>query len=1076
MTTAHQPEEPGRAPAGSGSAQSDSVSTPALTSTAFVGRGRELELLSVMLDEARAGAGRLVIVSGEAGVGKTRLCEELTTTARERGCRVAWAACWDAGRVPPFWPWRQLLDQLGGGEEFGAIDEQASDVARARLVATVIDVIRAAAQTSPRLLVLDDVHWADTGTIQLLREVAPVLRSMAALIVATSREGVAGPPAVPQELVRHGRTLTLDGLSADELGDLAEALTGSCPRPETRLALHRTTSGNALFAVELVRRLSRDGDLDSWRPGERTPLPPTVRAVLEDRLTELTPECRALLRTAAVIGADVPLDLLATVAGRSPDELLAGLDQASRSGVIAAPGADRLRFAHPLLRSVLRDEVGMASRVDLHARIAEALEKSGGRHHDLDLAALSYHYLSAAPRGTAGKAAHYAELAARSAMAALGYEDASELFDRALAANQLDPSGSDRVSILLGAGEARAAAGQIAESRTAFLAAAGAARSQGRGLDLAAAALGLGGTGFEVALFDDEQIALLEEALAAVTEGQAGLRSRLCARLSVALSLRGDQERRAALSAEAVRLAEQAGEPSVLAHALAARCDVNAGPWHLAERASDAATIVRIAQQRHDHGSELLGRRLRLVAALEAGDLTTVEAELNGFERRAERLAQPRHLWYAQLWRASLATMRGRLDEGEASAVRAEQLGQAAGSPNAPILVFTHRWLSLVEAGERERALAYADSAAPPGTWTEWGPQMVPFFAQRAWIAGRDDQARAILDGSVPTLRDLDRDSEWLTTLAHAADVCFQLGGHRLAAWLYETMQPFAGMWAVDGIAAHSVGCVHRHLGMLAAVLGQTDAADPHFAAALAAHRGAGADLLVARTLLDRGVALAEARTLDAARAAYAALGVTRRVEEIDARAGRTGAVVSSRAADAEKNRFRRVGDTWDLRFRGRHCTARDTKGIRDLARLLAQPGREMPALDLAAPFGHPPGGDLGDILDAQARSAYRTRLAELQVELDESEAAGDGERSARAAAERDLLIEQLAGAYGLGGRGRRTGDAPERARTAVTARIREAIRKIEALHPELGRHLARSVRTGTMCCYDPDQSIAWDL
>jgi hypothetical protein len=176
----------------------------------------------------------------------------------------------------------------------------------------------------------------------------------------------------------------------------------------------------------------------------------------------------------------------------------------------------------------------------------------------------------------------------------------------------------------------------------------------------------------------------------------------------------------------------------------------------------------------------------------------------------------------------------------------------------------------------------------------------------------------------------------------------------------------------------------------------------------------------------------------------------------------------------------------------------RDSKGLRDLHALLARPGIAVAALDLAtspastppastgpgghragAPAGpdvlHPP-SDTGEVIDAQARAAYRQRLRELDEAAAEADAAADIERSARIAAERDALVEALTGAYGLGGRVRRSGSAAERARTAVTARIRDSIRRIGDAHPELGRHLARSVRTGTFCIYEPDQPVRWSL
>jgi len=120
--------------------------------------------------------------------------------------------------------------------------------------------------------------------------------------------------------------------------------------------------------------------------------------------------------------------------------------------------------------------------------------------------------------------------------------------------------------------------------------------------------------------------------------------------------------------------------------------------------------------------------------------------------------------------------------------------------------------------------------------------------------------------------------------------------------------------------------------------------------------------------------------------------------------------------------------------------------------------------------------GDLGEVIDATARSAYRRRLVELDEDAREADAVGDPERGEAIAAEREALIAQLSAAYGLGGRIRRTGHPAERARTAVTARIKDAVRRIDAAHPDLGRHLARSVRTGTFCSYEPEQPVSWQL
>ena len=164
----------------------------------------------------------------------------------------------------------------------------------------------------------------------------------------------------------------------------------------------------------------------------------------------------------------------------------------------------------------------------------------------------------------------------------------------------------------------------------------------------------------------------------------------------------------------------------------------------------------------------------------------------------------------------------------------------------------------------------------------------------------------------------------------------------------------------------------------------------------------------------------------------------------------------------------------WSITFDGETCALTDRKGLRDLARLLAEPGREIAAQDLMATGGTVLDAGGGPVIDAEARDAYRARLVEIAAELDKADVAGDRERSAGLAAEQEALIAELRGAYGLGGRPRRAGASAERARTAVRSRIRDALQRIEVAHPALGRHLAHSVGTGSYCVYQPDPPVDW--
>jgi predicted ATPase len=186
---------------------------------------------------------------------------------------------------------------------------------------------------------------------------------------------------------------------------------------------------------------------------------------------------------------------------------------------------------------------------------------------------------------------------------------------------------------------------------------------------------------------------------------------------------------------------------------------------------------------------------------------------------------------------------------------------------------------------------------------------------------------------------------------------------------------------------------------------------------------------------------------------------------------------VSTTAVPADHPRTAELvkeGDGWRVSFAGRVTRLRDMKGIGDLAVLVTRPGKEVHALELMG--AHDVGGDAGPVLDDRARRSYQERIVELQRDIDDARADHDIRRAERAELELDALIEQLSEAFGLGGRSRATGSSAERARSAVTARIRASIRRLAELHPELGRHLANAVRTGTWCVYRPETDVNWTV
>ena len=266
-------------------------------------------------------------------------------------------------------------------------------------------------------------------------------------------------------------------------------------------------------------------------------------------------------------------------------------------------------------------------------------------------------------------------------------------------------------------------------SRRAFAEAARHARGAGRPDLLAAAALGISGgsAGFEVDLADPDRVATLVEALDALPGSDSALRSAVSARLSVALSFTGDEQRRRDLADDAVAMARRVDDPQALVAALAARCDVLAGPDHVLERQAAAEEIIACARRARDRTQELLGRRLRLLALAEAGDWIGVDREIDTYARVAETVRQPGLIWYVPLWRGMRAAMRGdpvAVAEYTAELTRRVQL---SGSGNAEILALTQLFVREVDAGRGAQVLAAFDR------FTQLAPDYVDAAGTARW-------------------------------------------------------------------------------------------------------------------------------------------------------------------------------------------------------------------------------------------------------------------------------------------------------------------------------------------------------
>lgn len=1061
---------------------------------ALLGRSGARAHLSGALERARAGVGSFVWISGEAGIGKTSLLEEAAATAAESGLTVLRGTAWSSAGTPPFWLWVQVLrDAVAGAPEaaratWGSRAAHALDLLpetrgsreRTNVVAdddrfllfdSVEAVLRAIAAERPVLVALDDVHWTDAGSLRLLQFLTRAPAAAPVVVVATWREGEAVEPAVGAvagELAAHAERIEVRGLDSEAVAELVLRTTGVRLSDEEAGALCDRTGGNPLFVGE-VARLARDRGIRDLAGV----VPDSATAIIGRRLARASQGCHEVLAVAAVAGTANGLDAIAALAGRDPASVASALDEAVAAG-LARVGRTRVEIAHPLIRDCLVRSLAPARAREIHLAAADIVADDPAA-----AAEAAHHLLAALPLSPLPRVRAALARAAEAAWASRAYEEAAR--HRGSLADLADPGSPELHAALVARGTALLAAGSFDDAREDFVRAASIARGRGDAHGLAAAALGFaaGMSGFEIRLRDPAQIALLEEALALLAAEESAVRADVMARLSVALSYEGVPVRRARLADEAVALARRVHAPRSVAHALAAHCDAIAGPDDAERRLAEASEVVDLAHAAGDRGLEMLGRRLRIVAELELGEVVAARADIRTFEAQAVLLAQPLYRCYAAIFRGFLAHLDGDFGAMEHHAEETERLGELAGSGNAAVLAASNRgWIAL-EAGRPEGFLEqFADML---GAVDQLGPNG---HAVTALMPGQPDAMRA---SAVPfideVLAGLARDAEYVSTLCVVAAGLQGHGGPLGAVpAVRRALAPYARRFAVDGIAAAAAGPVDHWLGYLALATGDVSAAVTHLEAALgfagrigAQPHAANSRALLAEALARRdlpGDADRAARLGSEAREAYLAMGLAERAAGV----GRTAPPGPAASAQPPAGgSLRRDGDVWRVEFRGTGAAVRHVKGMADLAVLLRSPGKEVHALDLVG-GGGPHQGSAGPVLDERAKAAYRDRLAELDEDLTTADVAGDGEAFARAESERDFILAELGAAYGLGGRARRTGDDAERARSAVTWRVRDAIKRIERAHPDAGAHLRRSIRTGTFCAYDPEGGAAWEV
>ena len=715
-----------------------------VTAEPLVGRARELAGIGVLLEELRAGRGRLLLLTGEAGIGKTRLARELAGRALATGTAVVWGRCVETEGAPAYWPWRQALAGLGADPDalFGGHLESPEE--RFRLIDEVRRLLGA---HGPLVLVLDDVHDADEASLSLLRHVADGLVGQPVLVVATARD--AGPAIT--ELLRAPEADRWE-LRRLDVGAVATQLASAAQAAE----VHEATGGNPMFVREVARAIA-DGTWDPGRP------PRSVIDAVAARLERLSPACRAFLQAAAVVGRDVDLPVVAAACDTDEDDLLSALDEAIRQGLV-----EDLRFTHALTRDAVELSLGHGERRELHRRVGAAVAE----RHAADLAD---HYADlvrhAVAAGDSGEAHDWAVRGAEEAARRLAFEEAVRLYRVAV-----QHDGGD-VSSWFGLARSAYYAGDLSTWLDAVRRSADLTRGTPQ---LADAALLL------EAMPDPQVIALAgelcREALSLDPQDDA-TRARLLALLSHLAFYDGDPVRTEQRSREALDLARRSGADSARVAALRARQEALPGPSGRAERLTLADEMVAAAQRLGSARNEMWGRLWRVEALAEQGDFPAAAAALPDLAAAVQRVGGPVSAWHLGRVSACVAQAQGRVEEAAALADEAFQRMQAVepapargawfamqvalschvSVSDAAIQVALSPWETpprfvtmgllsraffMTRAGLLDEARATYLQAGPPASWS-----LPVFFVQPALVLGtqaaialgRLDDVRALL-------------------------------------------------------------------------------------------------------------------------------------------------------------------------------------------------------------------------------------------------------------------------------------------------------------------------------------------
>ncbi|MDH3451813.1 MAG: AAA family ATPase, partial [Gammaproteobacteria bacterium] len=838
----------------------------AVPEIAIFGRDEELSRLVHSFEQAKAGVGRVVTLSGEPGIGKTHLVRAFAESARANGGRVLFGNCYEEPGSPPYWPWTQVLEAsrellAADSGELLADDEaeliatlvpsigkarglqsqlsikDETTQARFRLFTTVVGFLVECSVNAPLVIVLDNLHWADKPSMRLLEFLVREIGKHRILLVCTYRD---------MEITRtHPLFETLGALTREtqvtrlKLRGISEAAAGKIVHktvgktfPEALIrAIHQHTEGNPLFVAEVARVLA-DELATSADDRVQVRIPDGVREAIGRRLNRLSTQCNQLLSEASVLGRRFTLPQLRSLSGLSQDELLSSLEETIAAGIVEA-GKDygEFQFTHAMIRSTLYDELPMSARIRLHQSAGEILEELYAERPNQALAQIAQHYYVAAQAGDAVPAVRAARRAGEHARTVLAHEEAGRHFEMALDAASMCSQDLNRecAEIALALGLARFHGGNSVHSTRQAMEL---SLSYGREADYTEIMVDAACWYFWFAWTltplhtQNKAIEYLDEALNRVEVDDAASRARLLVRKAVvlkSLNRRADSE---ANVYEAIDLARCCGDDQVASDTLAwCIVPLRGRPEKLSERIA-LGEEARALARNVDPETEMLALEYLAMGYQELGDQNSVKAVLAELRPLSAAEKKAHHRYTEAGLCAYCALMDGQWSKAQEYIDRTLEIGEGIGDLSAEGVHGSQMFLLNRELGRLPMFAPILEKFLAEGH-RAWLPALVMLHTE----LGELGKLQALLDCQVPGFHWVPRDELFLASLAFLSEGVYALEDEARASELYQLLLPFAGQMIVHPTAV-CYGPADLYLGMLATTMNRRDDAIAHFDAA----------------------------------------------------------------------------------------------------------------------------------------------------------------------------------------------------------------------------------------------------